>query len=62
VLHPGRWSCPDGVLYITTPVTGQPVDVVFRGIAPFLIPLGAVLVTVTAFPDLVLWLPRSLGF
>jgi tripartite ATP-independent transporter DctM subunit len=50
------------VLYITSSVTGQPVDVVFRGIAPFLIPLGAVLVIVTAFPDLVLWLPRLLGF
>jgi tripartite ATP-independent transporter DctM subunit len=50
------------VLYITSSVTGQPVDVVFRGIAPFLIPLGAVLVIVTAFPDLVLWLPRLLEF
>jgi TRAP-type C4-dicarboxylate transport system permease large subunit len=50
------------VLYITSSVTGQPVDVVFRGIAPFLIPLGAVLVVVTAFPDFVLWLPRVLGF
>ncbi|MEV4413162.1 TRAP transporter large permease [Catellatospora sp. NPDC049609] len=50
------------VLYITSSVTGQPVDVVFRGIAPFLIPLGTVLVIVTAFPDMVLWLPRLLGF
>jgi len=50
------------VLYITSSVTGQPVDVVFRGIAPFLIPLGAVLIVVTAFPDFVLWLPRVLGF
>jgi TRAP-type C4-dicarboxylate transport system permease large subunit len=36
--------------------------VVFRGIAPFLIPLVAVLVVVTAFPGLVLWLPNLLGF
>lgn len=50
------------VLYITSSVTGQPVEVVFRGIAPFLIPLGGVLVVVTAFPDLVMWLPRFLGF
>lgn len=50
------------VLYITSSVTGRPVDVVFRGIAPFLIPLLAVLVVVTAFPDLVMWLPRTLGF
>jgi tripartite ATP-independent transporter DctM subunit len=50
------------VLYITSSVTGRPVDVVFRGIAPFLIPLFAVLIVVTAFPAMVLWLPRMLGF
>ena len=50
------------VLYITSSVTGKPVDVVFRGIAPFLIPLVAVLIIVTAFPDMVLWLPHVLGF
>jgi tripartite ATP-independent transporter DctM subunit len=50
------------VLYITSSVTGKPVDVVFRGIAPFLIPLLAVLIVVTAAPALVLWLPRLLGF
>jgi tripartite ATP-independent transporter DctM subunit len=50
------------VLYITSSVTGRPVDVVFRGIAPFLIPLLAVLVVVTAFPGLVMWLPNVLGF
>jgi TRAP-type C4-dicarboxylate transport system permease large subunit len=35
---------------------------VFRGIVPFLIPLTAVLIVVTALPGLVLWLPRLLGF
>lgn len=50
------------VLYITSSVTGRPVDVVFRGIAPFLIPLLAVLVLVSAFPAVALWLPRMLGF
>lgn len=50
------------VLYITSSVTGQPVDVVFRGVAPFLIPLVAVLIVVTAFPGLVMWLPNVLGF
>ena len=50
------------VLYITASVTGQPVDVVFRGIAPFLIPLIAVLIVVTAFPGIALWLPGVLGF
>ena len=50
------------VLYVTSSVTGKPVDVVFRGIAPFLIPLIAVLIVVTALPGLVLWLPDLLGF
>jgi tripartite ATP-independent transporter DctM subunit len=50
------------VLYITSSVTGRPVDVVFRGVAPFLIPLLIVLVVVTAFPGLVMWLPHALGF
>jgi TRAP-type C4-dicarboxylate transport system permease large subunit len=50
------------VLYVTSSVTGQPVDVVFRGIAPFLVPLVAVLVLVSVFPGISLWLPRVLGF
>jgi len=50
------------VLYITSSVTGKPVDVVFRGVAPFLIPLVTVLIVVTALPDVVLWLPGVLGF
>ncbi len=59
----GLLSPPVGsVLYITSSVTGRPVDVVFRGIAPFLVPLLAVLIAVTAFPGLVTWLPKVLGF
>jgi TRAP-type C4-dicarboxylate transport system permease large subunit len=50
------------VLYITSSVTGKPVDVVFRGVAPFLIPLLLVLIVVTALPGVVLWLPHLLGF
>jgi len=49
------------VLYVTASVTGKPVDVVFRGIAPFLIPLIAVLIVVTAWPEMVLWLPKLFG-
>lgn len=50
------------VLYVTSSVTGRPVDVVFRGVAPFLIPLVAVLVLISAFPAVSLWLPGLLGF
>src|SRR5687768_16029293 len=50
------------VLYVTSSVTGRPVDVVFRGVAPFLIPLIAVLILVSVFPAVSLWLPGVLGF
>jgi tripartite ATP-independent transporter DctM subunit len=50
------------VLYITSSVTGRPVDLVFRGVAPFLVPLLTVLVLITAFPAIALWLPARLGF
>jgi tripartite ATP-independent transporter DctM subunit len=50
------------VLYVTSSVTGRPVDVVFRGVAPFLIPLVGVLVLISVFPAVSLWLPGVLGF
>jgi tripartite ATP-independent transporter DctM subunit len=49
-----------GVLYVLSSVTGISVTEVFRGVAPFLIPLLVVLAIVTFVPDLVLWLPRLL--
>lgn len=50
-----------GVLFVLASVTKMPVAEVFRGVAPFLVPLGVVLVIITFVPDLVLWLPRTLG-
>jgi tripartite ATP-independent transporter DctM subunit len=50
------------VLYITSSVTGRPVDLVFRGVAPFLVPLVAVLILISTFPVIALWLPKVLGF
>jgi tripartite ATP-independent transporter DctM subunit len=50
-----------GVLYVLSSVTGISVAEVFRGVAPFLIPLLLVLVVVTFAPGLVLWLPGLLG-
>jgi tripartite ATP-independent transporter DctM subunit len=50
------------VLFVTASVTGRPVEEVFRGVAPFLIPLVAVLVLISAFPVVSLWLPGVLGF
>lgn len=50
------------VLFVTASVTGRPVEEVFRGIVPFLIPLLAVLILVSVFPAIALWLPGVLGF
>jgi tripartite ATP-independent transporter DctM subunit len=50
------------VLFVTASVTGRPVEEVFRGVAPFLIPLVGVLVLISAFPAVSLWLPGVLGF
>jgi tripartite ATP-independent transporter DctM subunit len=49
-----------GVLYVLSSVTGISVTDVFRGVAPFLIPLLVVLAIVTFVPELVLWLPGLL--
>ncbi|OQO95189.1 C4-dicarboxylate ABC transporter permease [Saccharomonospora piscinae] len=49
------------VLYVLSPVTGLPVHEVFRGTAPFLIPLFAVLLLVTFVPSVVTFLPGLLG-
>jgi tripartite ATP-independent transporter DctM subunit len=50
-----------GVLYVLSSVTGTTVTDVFRGVAPFLIPLLAVLLLVTFVPATVTWLPGLLG-
>ncbi|GAA4461353.1 TRAP transporter large permease [Phytohabitans houttuyneae] len=50
------------VLFVTASVTGRPVEEVFRGVTPFLIPLVAVLALISAFPAISLWLPGVLGF
>ncbi|MFC5382101.1 TRAP transporter large permease subunit [Aquipuribacter nitratireducens] len=50
-----------GVLFVLSSVTRTPVAEVFRGVAPFLVPLAAALLLVTFAPGLVLWLPGVLG-
>lgn len=49
------------VLYVMSPVTKLEVHEVFRGTAPFLIPLFAVLLLVTFVPGVVTFLPGLLG-
>jgi tripartite ATP-independent transporter DctM subunit len=50
------------VLYVMSSVADRPVDQVFRGVSPFLVPLVAVLVLITAFPQIVMFLPGLLGY
>lgn len=50
-----------GVLFVLGSATRSPMHEVFRGTAPFLVPLLLVLALLTFVPDLVLFLPRYLG-
>ncbi|GAA4912302.1 TRAP transporter large permease [Streptomonospora salina] len=49
-----------GVLFVLGSATRTPMQEVFRGTAPFLLPLVAVLVLLTVAPDVVLFLPTLL--
>lgn len=50
------------VLYVMSSVTHKPVDEIFRGILPFLVPLVSVLMILTFFPDITMIVPRMLGY
>jgi tripartite ATP-independent transporter DctM subunit len=55
----GTLTPPVGiVLFVVARVANLPYEVVMRATAPFLIPLIAVLILITLFPPLVLWLPN----
>jgi len=49
------------VLFVTSSVAGERVGAIVRTILPFLAVEIAVLFLLTFFPELVLWLPRTLG-
>ena len=50
----------DRALFVVARVAKLPFEQVTRATAPFLIPLVVVLLLITVFPELVLWLPRVL--
>jgi tripartite ATP-independent transporter DctM subunit len=55
----GTLTPPVGiVLFVVSRVAKLPFEEVTRATAPFLVPLVAVLLLITVFPELVLWLPR----
>jgi len=58
----GSLTPPVGaVLFVVGSITRRPMGELFRGILPFLIPLGAVLLLLTLFPLIVTIVPTLLG-
>jgi tripartite ATP-independent transporter DctM subunit len=58
----GSLTPPVGaVLFVVGAITRRPMGELFRGVLPFLIPLGVVLLLLTVFPVIVTSLPTLLG-
>lgn len=58
----GSLTPPVGaVLFVVGSITRRPMGELFRGILPFLIPLGVVLLLLTLFPPIVTVVPTLLG-
>ena len=58
----GSLTPPVGaVLFVVGSITRRPMGQLFRGILPFLIPLGVVLLLLTLFPAIVTIVPTMLG-
>ncbi len=59
----GYCTPPMGVsLYITGAISNRDIIYVSKAVIPFLIIQGAVLMLITYLPEVVLWLPRLLGY
>jgi tripartite ATP-independent transporter DctM subunit len=59
----GLVTPPYGLLiFIMQSITRAPLRDVFRDLIPFISALLLALVSITLFPDLVLWLPRQFGY
>ena len=48
-------------LFVVSSITKIPIDKIMRDIAPYLLALLGVLLILTWFPDIILFLPRLLG-
>lgn len=58
LIHP-----PFGMLlFVTRALTGIPIGAMMREGWPFLLMLLGLLAAITVFPEIVLWLPRTLGY
>jgi C4-dicarboxylate transporter, DctM subunit len=53
---------PHGLLlFVMSGLTGTPLAEIFREVPPFILAMLAIVIAVTFFPELALWLPRSAG-
>ena len=59
----GQYTPPMGLsLYIMKDITGLPFERVCKAVFPFLLPLIGALLLLTYIPQIILFIPRSLGF
>ena len=62
-LEIGMMMPPVGVLlFVMSGITGLPIARMIKEVIPFVFIQYAVLVLVMIFPQIALWLPRTLGF
>ena len=50
------------ILFVAVPIAKLKLEDVARGTFPFMVTEIAVLLLITYIPDLVMWLPRILGY
>jgi tripartite ATP-independent transporter DctM subunit len=50
------------LLFVVASISGQPLKAIVRDVLPFLVALLVALALITFIPDLVLWLPRLVGY
>jgi TRAP-type C4-dicarboxylate transport system permease large subunit len=50
------------LLFVTKALTGIPIGEMVREGFPFLIMLMVLLLALTLFPQIVLWLPQTMGY
>lgn len=53
---------PHGLLlFVMSGLTGTPLAEIFREVPPFIVAMLAIVLLVTFFPEIALWLPRHAG-
>jgi TRAP-type C4-dicarboxylate transport system permease large subunit len=59
----GLITPPYGILlFVINGTTNIPINDIIRNVLPFMVVLIGALITLTAFPDLVLYMPRLFGY